>query len=169
MQRTLPRLRASWSLRKPNGCCSTSSPVMTATTPGNARAREVSIRTTRACGYFARRIRPCSIPGITRSCRYCVRPVTFSGPSRLGVPLPMTAKVVIVAGAARPAWAEGGLFQVRGALFVAGAARPAWAEGGLREEVVVALFPALSREGAQAEALVEQAGPLVDGGALPDV
>ena len=39
-----PHLSASWSFTNPNGCCSTSAAVMTARTPGSARARVVSIR-----------------------------------------------------------------------------------------------------------------------------
>src|ERR1700747_1204721 len=42
---------------------------------------------------------PWAMRGSTTSCRYCVCPVTFSAPSRFGVPLPMTLKLT----AARPA------------------------------------------------------------------
>src|SRR5262245_1653527 len=67
---------------------------MTVTTPGKARARDVSMRAMRACGSFARRIPPCSIRGSSRSWRKRVRPVTFSAPSLFGVARPMTLRSV---------------------------------------------------------------------------
>src|SRR5687767_12815947 len=93
MQRTLPPLRAVWSLAKPNGFCSTSAAVSTASTPGSAAARRVSTRTIRAWGWRARKILPAAILGRTRSCRKRVRPVTLSPPSFFGVALPMTARL----------------------------------------------------------------------------
>ncbi len=98
MQRTLPPsaappLRAQWSLAKPNGCCSTRSAVITATTPGSASAPLVSMRRTRACGWRVRRIAPWARRGRVRSWRNWVWPVTFSAPSRFGVSLPMTLKL----------------------------------------------------------------------------
>src|SRR5437773_594264 len=74
---------------------------MTLTTPGRARARDVSMRTMRACGSAARRIRPCSIRGSSRSWRKRVRPVTFSAPSFFGVGRPMTLRSLTRGGASR--------------------------------------------------------------------
>ena len=101
MQRTTgssgPPLSARWSFTNPKRCCSTSAAVITATTPGRARARRASIETTRAWGSAARRMAPCAIPGTTRSWRNRVRPVALSAPSRLRVALPMTSKSAAVA------------------------------------------------------------------------
>src|SRR6266851_6435936 len=101
MQRTLPPsaappLRARWSFAKPTGCCSTRSAVMTASTPGSASAALVSMRSTRAWGYCVLRMAPWARPGSVTSWRNCVCPVTFSAPSRFGVPLPMTLKLTAV-------------------------------------------------------------------------
>src|SRR5213593_3713403 len=74
---------------------------MTLTTPGRARARDVSMRTIRACGSAARRIRPWSIRGSSRSWRKRVRPVTFSAPSFFGVGRPMTLRSLTRGGASR--------------------------------------------------------------------
>src|SRR3989442_12550550 len=69
---------------------------MTASTPGSASAALVSMRRTRAWGYWVRRMAPCAMRGRVTSCRNCVCPVTFSAPSRFGVSLPMTLKLTAV-------------------------------------------------------------------------
>src|SRR5688500_13530556 len=51
----------------------------------------------------------------------------------------------VVAGAARPAWAVGGLFEAVVAAVVAGAARPPWAVSGLFEAVVAVSGALVSR------------------------
>src|SRR5712691_3447869 len=69
---------------------------MTASTPGSASAALVSMRSTRACGYCVLRMAPWAMRGRMTSWRNCVCPVTFSAPSRFGVPLPMTLKPTAV-------------------------------------------------------------------------
>src|SRR5439155_22817435 len=62
-----------------------SAAVITALTPGNAAAFEVSILRIRACACGERRILPHSMPGIAMSAPYIARPVTFGTPSgRIG-------------------------------------------------------------------------------------
>ena len=75
--------------RRPYRMPRTSAPVKTTWTPGTCCAREVSIWTIRACGKGLRRARPHRVPGSATSAVYCVAPVTFAGPSTLGVGWPM--------------------------------------------------------------------------------
>src|SRR5262245_2435560 len=75
-----------------------SAAVMTALTPGNARARLVSMLTMRACACGLRRSLACKSPRGLRSATYCTWPVTFSGPSGRGMasPTPLTSRVVFI-------------------------------------------------------------------------
>ena len=67
-------------------------------TPGCASAREVSTRTTRACGIGERSSRACAIRGSTRSSANLVCPVTLARPSTRRRGWPMT----FMAGLSRP-------------------------------------------------------------------
>src|SRR3984893_6446992 len=67
-----------------------SSPVSTASTPGSARARVVSTRRIRACGWGLRRIRPKSILGSARSSANLVCPLTLAKASGFVSDLPTT-------------------------------------------------------------------------------
>src|SRR5712691_7388678 len=85
---------------------------MTASTPGSASAALVSMRSTRAWGYWVLRMAPWAMRGRVTSWRNCVCPVTFSAPSRFGVSLPMTLKLTAVclsSGTPRGAWTRGGV------------------------------------------------------------
>src|SRR5262244_1091031 len=75
-----------------------SAAVMTALTPGNARARLVSMLTMRACACGLRRSLACKSPRGLRSATYWTWPVTFSGPSGRGMasPTPFTSRVVFI-------------------------------------------------------------------------
>src|SRR5208283_5001391 len=64
------------------------SPVMTARTPGMARAAAVSTWRISPCAHGLLRIRPTSTSANGRSAVYCARPVTFSMPSINGVGRP---------------------------------------------------------------------------------
>src|SRR3972149_1370098 len=64
-------------------------PVITARTPGRARARLASICTILAWGWGLRTSLPCSMPGRKMSSAYSAWPVAFSQPSFFGVGLPM--------------------------------------------------------------------------------
>src|SRR5213593_2348557 len=82
-------LRFSWGM---------SAAVMTARTPGSARARLVSILTMRAWACGLRRSLACKRPRGLRSATYWTCPVTFSGPSGRGMasPTPLTSRVVFI-------------------------------------------------------------------------
>src|SRR6188508_2477615 len=69
-----------------------SAPVTTAWTPGRAAAREVSIRTMRACGWGLRSSLHQSIRGRIRSSAKRVWPVTLATPSIRGSGVPTTWK-----------------------------------------------------------------------------
>src|ERR1035441_9520490 len=60
-----------------------SAPVITATTPSSALAREVSICLIRACGYGEWRILPTSVPGRLRSSVYLPAPVVLPAASTM--------------------------------------------------------------------------------------
>src|SRR5262245_31173610 len=72
--------------------------VITARTPGSAAARDVSMRTMRACACRLRSSLACRRPRGLMSATYCTRPVTFSGPSGRGIdsPTPLTSRVVFI-------------------------------------------------------------------------
>src|ERR1700736_107137 len=78
-----------------------SSPVSTASTPGSARARVVSTRRIRACGWGLRRIRPKSILGSARSSANLVCPLTLAKASGLVSDLPTTVSSSAPAPASR--------------------------------------------------------------------
>src|SRR5437588_4840487 len=89
--RTFSRASASssWLTGRMPNFTGRSSPVMTASTPGSARARLVSTLRIRACGCGLRRIRPYTIRGGARSSANFVCPLTLAKASGLVSDLPM--------------------------------------------------------------------------------
>src|SRR4030095_16452971 len=71
-----------------DGWSGKSSRVITAFTPGNASAFDVSIETMRACGCGLRSTRPMSWPARLKSAPKRARPVTLSTPSGRMVRVP---------------------------------------------------------------------------------
>src|SRR4029450_6578478 len=80
----------------PTNRLATSCTVMMALTPGKVLALEVLIFKIRACGKGLRRTLPQRIPGRSTSAVYLVRPVTFSGPSTLGMGCPTGAFGIVL-------------------------------------------------------------------------
>ena len=81
--------------------CSRSLPVTTATTPGAAAARDVSMPRMRACAYGERRIETYVVPWRFRSSRYCAAPVKSRGSSTRRTLAPMSSVGVSVAAIAQ--------------------------------------------------------------------
>ena len=72
----------------PIGNSGKSAAVTTASTPGSASARVVSMRRMRACACGLRSILPCTMPGSLRSAGYTAPPLTRSLASTRGSRLP---------------------------------------------------------------------------------
>ncbi len=84
---------SSWDTgRMPNFTRGRSWPVMTAYTPGRARARVVSMRLIRAWGCGLRRSLPWAMRDISRSSANLVSPTTLAQASILGSDWPMIEK-----------------------------------------------------------------------------
>ena len=82
MKRTRSRARSGMSnMRRPTSTSGRSAAVSTASTPGSARALEVSIRRIRACGSGLRSALPQISPGSVTSAEKRAAPVTFAAPS----------------------------------------------------------------------------------------
>src|SRR5919197_4885375 len=71
---------------------------MTAYTPGDAAARDVSMRTIRACGCVDLSSFPNAMRGSTRSSAYLVSPVTFAHASTFGSGCPMSVNGCLLIG-----------------------------------------------------------------------
>src|SRR3990172_3173276 len=83
---------SSWLTGRIPNLIGSAVPVRTATTPGSACARLVSMALIRACAWVLRNSRPCSIRGKLRSSANFVCPVHLPIPSTRGSGFPMTEK-----------------------------------------------------------------------------